>query len=109
MGDIPGSHYRRFSYNYLARFSLNLLLFTHRSPRSSGVESVVLNVPQRYQCASNGAIALLLSVVQHVKFQNYWAKDIVFLVSEQDSCGVQAWLGSYHGSNLKGSPHQHLL
>jgi len=73
-----------------------------RSPRSSGVESLVLNVPQKYGCDSNGGLAMMLSIVRHFMFQNFWAKDIVFLITEHDSCGVEAWLGSYHGEPLKG-------
>lgn len=36
--------------------------------------------------------------------QKYWAKDIIFLVTEHEQLGVQAWLDAYHGttSGLKG-------
>lgn len=30
--------------------------------------------------------------------QNYWAKDIIFLITEQEQLGMQAWLEAYHGS-----------
>ena len=80
-----------------------LCFFIDRSPRSSGVESLVLNVPQKYGCDSNGGLAMMLSIVRHFMFQNFWAKDIVFLITEHDSCGVEAWLGSYHGEPLKGT------
>ncbi|XP_065065367.1 glycosylphosphatidylinositol anchor attachment 1 protein-like isoform X2 [Rhopilema esculentum] len=72
-----------------------------RSTRSSGVESLVLNVPNRPNCRSNGALALLFSLIDHFKVQNYWAKDIIFLVSGGDLCGVPAWLASYHGETQK--------
>ena len=36
--------------------------------------------------------------------QKYWAKDIIFLVTEHEQLGVQAWLDAYHGtlSGVKG-------
>lgn len=27
----------------------------------------------------------------------YWAKDIIFLITEQEQLGMQAWLEAYHG------------
>lgn len=27
----------------------------------------------------------------------YWAKDIIFVVTEQEQVGMQAWLDGYHG------------
>lgn len=30
--------------------------------------------------------------------QKYWAKDIIFLITEQEQLGMQAWLQAYHGS-----------
>lgn len=30
--------------------------------------------------------------------QNYWAKDVIFLITEQEQLGMQAWLEAYHGS-----------
>lgn len=29
--------------------------------------------------------------------QKYWAKDIIFLVTEHEQLGMQAWLDAYHG------------
>lgn len=36
--------------------------------------------------------------------QNYWAKDIIFLVTEHEQLGMQAWLDAYHGvtSGIEG-------
>lgn len=28
--------------------------------------------------------------------QTYWAKDIIFLVTEHEQIGMQAWLSAYH-------------
>lgn len=29
--------------------------------------------------------------------QKYWAKDIIFLITEHEQLGIQAWLDAYHG------------
>lgn len=36
--------------------------------------------------------------------QKYWAKDIIFLITEHEQLGIQAWLDAYHGvtSGSKG-------
>lgn len=31
--------------------------------------------------------------------QKYWAKDIIFLVTEHEQLGIQAWLEAYHGTS----------
>lgn len=33
--------------------------------------------------------------------KNYWAKDLVFLVTEQEQLGMQAWLNAYHDGDKK--------
>jgi hypothetical protein len=48
----------------------------------------------------------LLCSIYDVRFQyfspptdhSYWAKDIVFIISDGYLDGMQAWLGAYHGS-----------
>lgn len=32
--------------------------------------------------------------------EKYWAKDIIFLVTEHEQLGAQAWLQAYHGTGL---------
>ena len=36
-------------------------------------------------------------------FQNYWAKDIIFLITEHELLGMQAWLEAYHDSITAGT------
>lgn len=31
----------------------------------------------------------------------YWAKDIIFLVVDQNEIGIQSWLDEYHGIQSK--------
>lgn len=37
--------------------------------------------------------------------ENYWAKDIIFLITEHEQLGIQAWLEAYHSvtSGKKGT------
>jgi glycosylphosphatidylinositol transamidase len=38
----------------------------------------------------------------------YWAKDIIFLVTEHEQLGMQAWLEAYHGTCC-GSPGNNIF
>ena len=33
----------------------------------------------------------------HIPGKSYWSKDIIFLVTDKDQLGMQAWLDAYHG------------
>lgn len=47
----------------------------------------------------------MYSTVFNILEQMYWAKDIIFLVTEHEQLGMQAWLEAYHGTccGLPGS------
>ncbi|XP_057291790.1 glycosylphosphatidylinositol anchor attachment 1 protein-like [Hydractinia symbiolongicarpus] len=66
-----------------------------RAPRAPGVESIILNVPLD-RCNSSGAIALMLTLSRYFRSQTYWAKDIIFLVTDHGLYGMKAWLEAYH-------------
>ncbi|XP_051172002.1 glycosylphosphatidylinositol anchor attachment 1 protein [Leptopilina boulardi] len=72
-----------------------------RAPRSVSTESIVINVPYRSLSSIHPttapSIALLLAFAQFCRKQKYWAKDIIFLVTEHEQLGIQAWLDAYHG------------
>ncbi|KAK7597859.1 hypothetical protein V9T40_010084 [Parthenolecanium corni] len=79
-----------------------------RAPRSASLEALVLSVPYRspssvYPSTLPG-LALMFSLAKFFRRQKYWAKDIIFLVTEHEQLGVQAWLDAYHGtmSGMKG-------
>ncbi|XP_066999690.1 glycosylphosphatidylinositol anchor attachment 1 protein [Anabrus simplex] len=71
-----------------------------RAPRSSSTEALVLSVPYRplssIQPTTFPSIALMLSLGKFFRRQKYWAKDIIFLVTEHEQLGIQAWLEAYH-------------
>ena len=78
-----------------------------RAPRASSTEALVLSAPYRppfsVESPTDVSIALLLASAKFFRFQNYWAKDIIFLITEHEQLGMQAWLEAYHRTSC-GSP-----
>ncbi|KAL6258953.1 hypothetical protein P5V15_008879 [Pogonomyrmex californicus] len=72
-----------------------------RAPRASSTEAIVVSVPYRpinsIYLDTAPSIALLLAFAKFCRKQKYWAKDIIFLVTEHEQLGMQAWLDAYHG------------
>ncbi|KAL4717697.1 hypothetical protein ACJJTC_000846 [Scirpophaga incertulas] len=72
-----------------------------RAPRTSSLEALVVTVSFRplssHQKGTAAGIALMLAFAQFARSQKYWAKDIIFLVTEHEQLGMQAWLEAYHG------------
>ncbi|XP_023376076.1 glycosylphosphatidylinositol anchor attachment 1 protein [Pteropus vampyrus] len=71
-----------------------------RAPRAASTESLVLTVPCGPDSTNNQAVGLLLALAAHFRGQIYWAKDIIFLVTEHDLLGTEAWLEAYHDVNV---------
>ncbi|XP_043218487.1 glycosylphosphatidylinositol anchor attachment 1 protein-like [Amphibalanus amphitrite] len=71
-----------------------------RAPRSGSTEALVLSAPYRRPGAphppNHAAVAMLVALAKYFRRQVYWAKDIVFLVTEHEQLGVAAWLSAYH-------------
>lgn len=98
-----------------------------RAPRIGSTEAIVLATPYRppdsihADVMSSIPILLAFANFARSKFphadpltgkfieylinfigQNFWSKDIIFLVTEQEQLGMQAWLEAYHGSYDSG-------
>uniref|UniRef100_A0A5F4W915 GPI-anchor transamidase component GPAA1 n=1 Tax=Callithrix jacchus TaxID=9483 RepID=A0A5F4W915_CALJA len=73
-----------------------------RAPRAASTESLVLTVPCGSDSTNSQAVGLLLALAAHFRGQIYWAKDIIFLVTEYDLLGTEAWLEAYHDVNVTG-------
>ncbi|XP_059470243.1 glycosylphosphatidylinositol anchor attachment 1 protein [Neocloeon triangulifer] len=71
-----------------------------RAPRGASTEALVLSVPYRPLASANlgtlPGVALSLSLAKYFRRQKYWAKDIIFLYTQHEQLGVQAWLEAYH-------------
>ena len=97
-------HQQQFRLSYpLANtsFTGTNLYAVLRAAKTSSTEALVLTAPHRppnspHQSTDAG-IALLLATAKYFRSQIYWAKDIIFLVTEHEFLGTQAWLEGYHG------------
>ncbi|KAK2719626.1 hypothetical protein QYM36_005190 [Artemia franciscana] len=71
-----------------------------RARRHSSKESLVLAAPYRQTNSTftdtNGGIALMLALAKELRSASFLAKDIIFLISDHEYLGVQAWLEAYH-------------
>ncbi|KAH8281318.1 hypothetical protein KR018_009160 [Drosophila ironensis] len=71
-----------------------------RAPRTASTEGIVFTAP--YRAASSvhtdisPSVPLLLAFAEFARRKNYWAKDLIFLVTEKEQLGMQAWLEAYH-------------
>ncbi|XP_034826560.1 glycosylphosphatidylinositol anchor attachment 1 protein [Maniola hyperantus] len=78
-----------------------------RAPRTSSLEALVVTAPYRslsnHQKGTTAGIALMLAFAQFARPQKYWAKDIIFLITEHEQLGMQAWLEAYHGLKRESS------
>ena len=71
-----------------------------RAPRASSTEALILSVPYRppysLDQGTDTSLAVLLATAKFFRRQNYWAKDVIFLVTQHEQLGAQAWLEAYH-------------
>jgi glycosylphosphatidylinositol transamidase len=72
-----------------------------RAPRAASTEALVLSVPYRpplsVHASTAPSIAIMLAFAKFANKEKYWAKDIIFLITEHEQLGMQAWLEAYHG------------
>ncbi|GAA6039388.1 hypothetical protein JCM8097_002829 [Rhodosporidiobolus ruineniae] len=87
------------------------------APKTDGAEVLVLSASwlsravgeNGQQRINTRGISTVLALANYFKKYSMWSKDIVFILSDGYSEGVQAWLDSYHSygqSNLKAEPLQ---
>ncbi|KAM8721188.1 hypothetical protein ACLKA7_007114 [Drosophila subpalustris] len=71
-----------------------------RAPRIGSTEGIVFSAPYRVPSSVHvditPSVPLLLAFADFARRKNYWAKDLIFLVTEQEQLGMQAWLEAYH-------------
>lgn len=72
-----------------------------RASRGSSTEALVVAAPYRPPSSllqtTAPSIALMLAMAKFFSKQVYWAKDVIFLITEHEQLGAQAWLEAYHG------------
>ncbi|KAL3859873.1 hypothetical protein ACJMK2_010062 [Sinanodonta woodiana] len=71
-----------------------------RARRTASTEAIVMSTPFRPKGSdltqTTGGIVLMLGLARHFRKQPYWSKDIIFLVTDHEQIGMQAWLEGYH-------------
>ncbi|CAG2215993.1 GAA1 [Mytilus edulis] len=71
-----------------------------RARRASSTESIVLSMPLRQKesdmPSTTGSMVLMLALAKYFRQKPYWAKDIIFLATDHEQFGMQAWLNGYH-------------
>ncbi|CAG0887606.1 unnamed protein product [Cyprideis torosa] len=101
LGLDTGIHNFTLNYPYgnRTKFTGRSIYGILRAPRHASTESIVLTTPFRTGeegDTSYPAVAMLLALAELFRTTTYWAKDIIFLVADQEQLGVQAWLEAYH-------------
>ncbi|KAF7338129.1 hypothetical protein MVEN_02037700 [Mycena venus] len=80
------------------------------SPRTSGTEAMVISASWISRTGEGDGtlnlrgVSTVLALANFLKRYSLWAKDIVFVISDNYVDGMQAWLNAYHGetqSNLQ--------
>ncbi|GAA5912350.1 hypothetical protein JCM6882_002568 [Rhodosporidiobolus microsporus] len=85
------------------------------APKTDGAEALVLGASwlsravdeTGQQRINTRGVATVLALANYFKKYSMWSKDIIFVIGDGYSEGVQAWLDSYHGygqSNLQAEP-----
>ncbi|CAF0726519.1 unnamed protein product [Brachionus calyciflorus] len=86
-----------------------------RAQRADGTESIVVSAPlfltgkKNKQTPNLFGVAQLFILADLAKNRPYWAKDLIFVVTDMGQIGMQAWINSYFetesefikGENLK--------
>ncbi|KAK3844673.1 MAG: Gaa1-like protein [Linnemannia gamsii] len=70
------------------------------APRSDGTEALVLSASwlSKDKTFNVNAISMLLALGKTFKRGSHFSKDIIFVVSDGEAEGLQAWLKAYHGN-----------
>uniref|UniRef100_A0A182RL25 GPI-anchor transamidase component GPAA1 n=1 Tax=Anopheles funestus TaxID=62324 RepID=A0A182RL25_ANOFN len=100
------THTHNFTLNYPfgggKRFKGENVFGILRAPRIASTESIVISVPYRppetVHTDISAGVPLMLAFADFARKKKYWAKDIIFLITEQEQLGMQAWLEAYHGA-----------
>lgn len=74
-----------------------------RAPRIGSTEAIVLSMPYRppntAHTSTTPTVPLLLAFADFARRQKYWSKDLIFVISDQEQLGMQAFLEAYFGED----------
>lgn len=74
-----------------------------RAPRIGSTEAIVLSTPYRppntAHTSITSSVPLLLAFADFARRQKYWSKDVIFVITDQEQLGMQAFLEAYYGED----------
>ncbi|KAI9590272.1 glycosylphosphatidylinositol anchor attachment 1 protein isoform X1 [Glossina fuscipes] len=80
-----------------------------RAPRTSSTEGIVFSAPYRLPSSVHNevtaSVPVLLAFAEFARKKNYWAKDLIFLVTEHEQLGMEAFLSAYFSEDPTKSKH----
>ncbi|KAI9505487.1 Gaa1-like protein [Coemansia spiralis] len=78
-----------------------------RAPRSDSVEALLIAAAwTTFENKTNiNAVRMMAGLAKFASEQVYWAKDVVFVVTDSGEKGIEAWLKAYHGINKAAPIH----
>ena len=72
-----------------------------RAPKVASTEALVISTPYRdFESIHDNtlpSVVLMIELAHLFRQSAYWSKDIIFLITEHENVGFQAWLDAYHG------------
>ncbi|KAJ2551081.1 Glycosyl phosphatidyl inositol protein transamidase complex subunit [Coemansia sp. RSA 1933] len=78
-----------------------------RAPRGDAVEALL--VAASWTTSDNrtnvNAVRLMAGLAKFASEQMYWAKDVVFVVTDSGEKGIEEWLRAYHGTSKVAPIH----
>ncbi|KAJ2161785.1 Glycosyl phosphatidyl inositol protein transamidase complex subunit [Coemansia sp. RSA 552] len=78
-----------------------------RAPRGDSVEALLIAASwttAESNVTNVNAVRLMAALAEYASQQVYWARDIIFLVTDAGEHGVETWLRAYHGEPVSGDP-----
>ncbi|XP_075154344.1 glycosylphosphatidylinositol anchor attachment 1 [Haematobia irritans] len=75
-----------------------------RAPRTSSTEGLIFSAPYRSPSSPHidivASVPVLLAFADFARKKIYWAKDIIFLVTEQEQLGMHAFIEAYFNTEM---------
>lgn len=90
-----------YPFGSKSTFTGNNLYAILRAPKVASTEALVISTPYRdFKSVHENtlpSIVLMIELARMFRQNTYWSKDIIFLITEHENIGFQAWLDAYHG------------
>lgn len=58
--------------------------------------NIYFRPPVSVEAPTDVSVAMLLTMAKFFRHKKFWAKDIIFIITQHEQLGMQAWLEAYH-------------